>query len=238
MSNGNTGLLFAAKKIIIFFVLFFLAKNCSCDVCRDREILDLLKNDVDTPECIIDGKYYRLPCTLKDFENNGWAFDYEKEDIADEEQIVPGTVFQLIYGGLVIYAVNASEDKISMGDMEVVQIRYTRPKQNSVIGRENFFVTKYGITEKTNWRTVNRLFKKSKTYTPSNNSNLGWVPSESLLRSEANKSIEVLKVYYDSKDYYNTIIVSSTNKYELAHYFNEFQKESGHLFFRIFMRNR
>ena len=40
--------------------------------CSDEKILSLLSNDDTSPEFVLMGDYYQLPCRLSDFLDNGW----------------------------------------------------------------------------------------------------------------------------------------------------------------------
>lgn len=200
--------------------------------CFDPAIRRLLKNDDTTPECVIDGDYYCLPCKLKVFADRGWVFDSSNSGV-ETDWIEPGAVCAAVGEHLIVWAVNVTDTEQDLMNLRVVQISYT-VKKESADRKKNYFVTKYGITEETSYRTVNRLYKDTENYVRARFSAWASVPDPSALYSP-DRSSEILKIRY----YYNEnsqVMVSCITETQLTRYQNAYRKQSGNFDFCVSMR--
>ena len=156
--------------IIVLDIGIILLYNNYNSICRDQKILSQLKND-ETPEFILDGKYYELPCSLQTFIDNGWNsinMQYPTESkIKDDYTIQNGqfAIFEIEtpYGYLELVTECTGEKSRCLADTMVVAafyISHETIEKLDLSPNVNFFVTKSGITETTDYKIAKVLSAK------------------------------------------------------------------------------
>ena len=135
-------------------------------LCRNHEILSTLQNDEHTPEFILDGKYYSLPCPLKKFIDDGWVNIRDNKSntlsiisisIGPEEYAL--LTLPTSYGSLSLIVCSGSnyrniEDSIVAGAFYTSNMLRTNL---DTLPNDNFFVTKNGLTETTAFQQAQEL---------------------------------------------------------------------------------
>ena len=136
-------------------------------VCRDQKILSLLKNDETTPEFVLDGHYYELPCPLQTFIDNGYTIVWEHatrqleyDEIIREDGEYVAFNIRTPYGYLFLIVEWSGPENGKIRDMMVVGAFYTsftKQKELDKSPNPDFFVTKHGITENTSFSLAKEL---------------------------------------------------------------------------------
>lgn len=84
------------KKIWIFFLIgIFVFSGCTT---KENENIQKLSKDRETVDAVIMGNYYTLPCSLKEFLDNGW--EEMKEDgvsLIDTVELEPNTIIRIAF---------------------------------------------------------------------------------------------------------------------------------------------
>ena len=129
-------------------------------LCHDPQILSSLKNDACTPEFVLAGKYYELPCPLQTFVGNGWttirSYTDGKYIDFDDVLILEGQYasfhIKTPYGCLDLVTECTEKGPTKLNQTTVIAAFYS---SRSLVGtlqtspNHNFFVTKSGLTETT-----------------------------------------------------------------------------------------
>ena len=138
------------------------------DYCREKEVVAFLRNDRKTPEFVLDGTYFVLPCSLSDFTDNGWyVFDvgYSTDSglvSADwEETVIPANSYTVVilrndhFGtdSVRVCVCNPSEIPHRISDCQVHRAEYSCILDKTKSNR-NFFVTAYAVNLTTSWSKV------------------------------------------------------------------------------------
>lgn len=136
-------------------------------ICQDPSILGKLKNDKTTTEFVLDGEYYSLPCSLKQFINNGWinaktvkgeCIPVENLSLDTEGEAVLSLATS--YGTLSLIAEISSVKDCGIENAKVIGAFYIsneRRKDLNKLPNTNFFVTKNGITETTEFQRAREI---------------------------------------------------------------------------------
>ena len=142
-------------------------------VCRDSKILNLLKNDETTPEFVLDGKYYVLPCELKNFIDDGWTITRTKEgqrtdieNIALKDSGYAMFTIATPYGELSLVVDVSDRREQGIRNVMVIGAFYTSNKHRKELYRlpnPNYFVTKNGLTENTEFQQARELTSEVST---------------------------------------------------------------------------
>ena len=126
-------------------------------LCTDESILSKLKND-NSPEFVLDGIYYSLPVSVKEFINNGWVMTVDEykdiEVILQANERVEASLTK-DSNSIGITLANNSQVPLEAENCDVVKVIWSVSEDNS----SNIFVTKYGITDSTTDKDAKAILK-------------------------------------------------------------------------------
>ncbi len=136
-------------------------------VCRNKDILSLLKNDLATPEFVLENSYYSLPFRFQQLIDNGWdsvLTKKERESVSlDLLSLYEGAYADFLiftpYGQINLIVTQTTQSN-NIGDAIVVGVYYRsgmEKKELEVSPNPDFFVTKYGLTETTSYEMAREL---------------------------------------------------------------------------------
>ncbi len=199
--------------ILLGAVIFFLW-NSNYDYCHNQEILSLLKNDGCTPECVIGGDYYALPCKLEDFIKNGWFLQTNTEN---NQITLPGKSQATVYmpHGCFMFVINNFEKEIAIEDAVVVELISEVQKQADPDYNQEYFVTEKGITAITRRGTILRLCKKIDYFYPGANA-WGAQSDDHFCSKETQEALITISYYTDKDRCHRISIIADKKAAEIA----------------------
>ena len=131
--------------------------------CADESIISQLKND-DSPEFILNRRYYSLPVSVGEFTKygGGWELTMDEYDaqevILQPNERIDATLTSQTMDeySISITLANNSEQPLDAKECDVVSVRVYVAEGEM---EPNYFVTKYGITTATSAKTVKAQLK-------------------------------------------------------------------------------
>ena len=139
-------------------------------VTRDRELLEMMKNDGRTPEFVLNKEYYVLPCPLQKFIDNGWDRSWWKgnavtvHELPQSEKEIEIFSLPTAYGYLRLVVRYDDETGYDLADGIVIAAVYdSSTKQTELNASPNvdFFITPFGMTENISFHGAEKLLGKA-----------------------------------------------------------------------------
>lgn len=170
--------------LICIFVLslasgcFIMSRSCT-SICQDPKIMTQLNPDRVDPEFVLQGNYYLLPCSLKEFLNDGWRIEKiwgRKKgqiisSISDENiELTRGECVDIKLrwkkssDSLSIQVANLSQESCIMTEGQVIHVEMEDTwKLIDPLNRNgsNRFVVRSGINLRTSGQKVKEMLKST-----------------------------------------------------------------------------
>ena len=153
------------------FLYHFLSRKMNPEgLCRDEEILSQLSQDESAVDFVFLGQYYRLPCPLSVFMENGFEpADEENRRIYEETLLEEGQwqAFRLDFGaasslGLTVY--QSEQGSIPLKDAPVISVSLQVALQDRDTMDPNCFVTKQGLTGRSSRQAIRNVLREDALY--------------------------------------------------------------------------
>ena len=140
MKKNNVIMLIIIIIAIGIVSLVTVDRLVKTDYCKKKEIIFLLRNDQKTPEFVLNGAYYSLPCNLSDFTKNGWyvidvGYSANSEPLSPfwEDYVLPTDSYTVIIlkhnhvetAGITVCVGNPSEIGRKICECQVLRIAYS-----------------------------------------------------------------------------------------------------------------